>query len=78
VNDFIPFHKYIPRSPLYDETTIFNNEKYSNFSNQEYGNIGAGASGTRASFSTKLSSPLPISAILGSSYTSWVDTSYIA
>ncbi|KAK0102395.1 hypothetical protein ONS95_006015 [Cadophora gregata] len=44
---------------------------------QEYGNTGAGASGTRASFSTKLSSAVTISSILGSSYTSWVDTAYI-
>jgi pectinesterase len=45
---------------------------------QEYGNTGTGASGTRASFSTKLSSAISISTILGSSYTSWVDTSYLA
>lgn len=45
---------------------------------EEYGNTGAGASGTRASFSTKLSSAITISTILGSSYTSWVDTSYLA
>lgn len=45
---------------------------------QEYGNTGAGASGTRASFSTKLSSPLTISTILGSDYADWVDTSYLA
>jgi pectinesterase len=45
---------------------------------QEYGNTGAGASGTRASFSTKLSSAISISTILGSSYTGWVDTSYLA
>jgi pectinesterase len=45
---------------------------------QEYGNTGSGASGTRASFSSKLSSPISISTILGSSYTTWVDTSYLA
>lgn len=45
----------------------------------EYGNSGAGASGTRASFATKLSSPLAIGSILGSSYASqhYVDTSYL-
>lgn len=45
----------------------------------EYGNVGAGASGTRASFATKLSSPLAIGSILGSSYASqhYVDTSYL-
>ncbi|KAJ6624381.1 pectinesterase [Mycena sp. CBHHK59/15] len=44
----------------------------------EYDSTGAGASGTRASFSTKLTSNAgyTISSILGSSYTSWVDTSY--
>jgi pectinesterase len=45
---------------------------------EEYGNTGAGASGTRASFSKKLSAAVTISGILGSSYTSWVDTSYLA
>lgn len=45
---------------------------------EEFGNIGAGAPGTRASFSTELDSPLTISSILGSSYTSWVDTSYLS
>jgi pectinesterase len=45
---------------------------------EEYGNTGAGASGTRASFSTKLSSAISISTILGTTYTSWVDTSYLA
>ncbi|KAJ5825390.1 pectin methylesterase [Penicillium riverlandense] len=44
---------------------------------QEYDNTGAGASGTRASFSTKLSSAISISTILGSDYADWVDTSYI-
>jgi pectinesterase len=45
---------------------------------EEYDNIGAGASGTRASFSTKLTSALTISTILGSTYADWVDTSYLA
>lgn len=45
---------------------------------QEYGNTGAGASGTRASFSTKLNAAASISTILGSTYTSWVDMSYLA
>lgn len=44
----------------------------------EYDNSGAGASGTRASFAEKLSSAVSISSILGSSYTSWVDTSYLS
>lgn len=45
---------------------------------EEYGNTGAGASGTRASFSSKLSSAVSISTILGSSYTSWVDSTYLS
>ncbi|GAB7348588.1 hypothetical protein MBLNU459_g6972t1 [Dothideomycetes sp. NU459] len=46
---------------------------------REYGNTGAGASGTRASFSAKASAALSISSILGSSYASatYVDTSYL-
>ncbi|KAF2712203.1 carbohydrate esterase family 8 protein [Pleomassaria siparia CBS 279.74] len=44
----------------------------------EYANTGAGASGTRASFGRKLSSAVAISTVLGSSYTSWVDTSYLS
>ncbi|KAH6712807.1 carbohydrate esterase family 8 protein [Leptodontidium sp. 2 PMI_412] len=44
---------------------------------EEYGNTGAGASGTRASFSSMLSSAVTISDVLGSSYTSWVDAAYI-
>ncbi|KKY35608.1 putative pectinesterase [Diaporthe ampelina] len=36
----------------------------------EYGNTGTGASGTRASFATKLSSPVAITTILGSNYAS--------
>ncbi len=45
---------------------------------QEYGNTGTGASGTRASFATTLSSAVTISTILGSDYATWVDTSYLA
>lgn len=45
---------------------------------EEYGNTGTGASGTRASFSKELSSALSIKTILGSSYTSWVDTTYLS
>jgi pectinesterase len=45
---------------------------------EEYGNIGTGASGTRASFSTKRTSAISIATLLGSSYTSWVDSSYLA
>ncbi|KAJ5469481.1 Pectinesterase [Penicillium diatomitis] len=44
----------------------------------EYENTGAGASGTRASFAEKLSAAVSISSILGSGYTSWVDTSYLS
>lgn len=44
----------------------------------EYGNDGTGASGTRASFSEKLSSPIAITTILGSDYADWVDTTYLA
>ena len=44
----------------------------------QYGNTGAGASGTRASFSQKLSSALTIADILGSTYKNWVDTTYLA
>lgn len=45
---------------------------------EEYGNTGAGASGTRASFSETLSSALTISDILGSDYADWVDTAYLS
>jgi len=44
----------------------------------EYNNSGDGAKGTRASFSKKLSAAVSISTVLGSSYTSWVDTSYLS
>lgn len=45
----------------------------------EYDNSGAGASGTRASFATKLSSAVSITTILGSDYTSagYYDSSYM-
>lgn len=45
----------------------------------EYDNTGPGSEGTRASFATKLSSPVAIADILGSGYesASWVDTMYI-
>ena len=41
--------------------------------------LGAGASGARASFVHKATSDsgLDIASILGSGYTSWVDTSYL-
>jgi len=44
----------------------------------EFGNTGAGASGTRVSFSSKLSSALTIESILGTDYADWVDTTYLA
>ncbi|KAF1998113.1 carbohydrate esterase family 8 protein [Amniculicola lignicola CBS 123094] len=44
----------------------------------EYSNTGTGAAGTRASFAKKLSSPVAIATVLGSGYTSWVDTTYLS
>ena len=44
---------------------------------EEYGNTGAGAAGTRK-YETALSAPIAITAILGSGYTSWVDTTYLS
>ncbi|KUI63707.1 Pectinesterase [Cytospora mali] len=44
---------------------------------EEYDNTGSGASGTRASFSTKMSSAISISTILGSDYADWVDSDYL-
>ncbi|KAI0801009.1 pectin lyase-like protein [Fomes fomentarius] len=41
----------------------------------EYGNSGPGASGTRASFSTKLSAPVSITTVLNS--TSWIDPAFL-
>jgi hypothetical protein len=44
----------------------------------EYGNSGAGASTSkRASFSSRLSKAVTITTVLGSSYTSWVDASFL-
>ncbi|KAJ8062311.1 hypothetical protein OCU04_008858 [Sclerotinia nivalis] len=45
---------------------------------EEHSNTGAGASGTRANFAHSYSTPYTISGLLGSSYTSWVDTSYLS
>lgn len=44
---------------------------------EEYDNSGDGASGTRASFATTMSSALTIETILGSDYADWVDADYI-
>jgi pectinesterase len=44
----------------------------------EYSNTGNGASGSRAAFAKKLSSPVAIGSVLGSGYASWVDTSYLS
>lgn len=54
-------------------------ERTSNVVFGEYANTGSGASGTRASFSKKLSSAVSITSILGSSYTTkaWYDASYM-
>ncbi|KAI1793818.1 pectin lyase fold/virulence factor [Ganoderma leucocontextum] len=41
----------------------------------EYGNTGSGASGSRASFSTKLSGPVSITTVLHS--TSWIDSAFL-
>ncbi|EIN03542.1 carbohydrate esterase family 8 protein [Punctularia strigosozonata HHB-11173 SS5] len=43
----------------------------------EYGNTGAGASGTRASFATKLSAPIATATVIGSSYKSWIDAAWL-
>lgn len=43
----------------------------------EFANTGAGASGTRASFATKLSAAVPITTVLGSGYKSWVDSAWL-
>jgi len=53
-------------------------ERTSDVTFAEYDNTGAGASGTRASFSKKLSSPVAITTVLGSDYEDWVDTSYLS
>lgn len=44
----------------------------------EYSNTGDGSKGTRASFAKKLSSAVDITTVLGSGYTSWVDTAYLS
>ncbi|PWY75030.1 pectinesterase pmeA [Aspergillus heteromorphus CBS 117.55] len=51
------------------------NTEYVTF--EEYDNTGAGSEGTRASFSSKISTPYTISTILGSDYADWVDTTYL-
>lgn len=43
----------------------------------EFGNTGPGASGTRASFASKLSAAVAIGTVLGSGYANWVDVSYL-
>ncbi|OCK76048.1 carbohydrate esterase family 8 protein [Lepidopterella palustris CBS 459.81] len=55
-------------------------ERTSNVLFGEYDNTGAGASGTRASFATKLSAPVGVATILGSGYASeaFVDTAYLS
>lgn len=44
---------------------------------EEYDNSGDGASGTRASFSSTLSSAVDIATILGDDYADWVDSDYV-
>lgn len=44
---------------------------------EEFGNTGAGSTGTRASFSKKISAAIPITTILGSDYKTWVDQTYL-
>ncbi|KAK3350050.1 family 8 carbohydrate esterase [Lasiosphaeria hispida] len=46
----------------------------------EHANTGAGASGTRAAFATRLSAPVAISSILGSGYAAagWFDANYMS
>ncbi|RDW92588.1 pectinesterase-2 [Coleophoma crateriformis] len=43
---------------------------------EEYGNTGTGASGTRK-IGKKISSPVTIASVLGSSYATWVDSNYV-
>lgn len=45
---------------------------------EEYDNTGSGASGTRASFATTYSTPYTIDGVLGSTYSAWVDTTYLS
>ena len=60
--------------------SIWNNgdERTANVTFEEYGNSGAGASGTRASFSKKIPSPVAIPTVLGTGFTSWVDQAYLS
>ena len=44
----------------------------------EYGNTGAGASGSRAKFSKKLGAAVKIETVLGDNYKDWVDASYLS
>lgn len=44
----------------------------------EYNNTGDGATGSRASFARENSTAVNISTVLGSSYRSWVDTTYLS
>ncbi|KAH6634727.1 carbohydrate esterase family 8 protein [Chaetomium sp. MPI-SDFR-AT-0129] len=44
----------------------------------EFGNTGAGAQGTRASFSEKLAQAVGIETVLGSGYADWVDAEYLS
>lgn len=43
---------------------------------EEWGNTGAGAGGTRASFAKKAGAPLTLGGVLGD--VSWVDKAYVA
>ena len=43
---------------------------------EEYGNTGTGASGTRQ-IGKKISAPISIATVLGSSYASWIDGNYV-
>ncbi|KAJ4363114.1 hypothetical protein N0V83_010234 [Neocucurbitaria cava] len=53
-------------------------ERTDNVAFGEYGNSSDGSKGTRASFAKKLSAAVSISTVLGSDYTSWVDTTYLS
>jgi pectinesterase len=53
------------------------NEQTGHVTFGEYGNTGAGASGTRASFGKKLGGAVAVSTVLGSDYASWVDSAYL-
>ncbi|KAI2483584.1 Pectinesterase [Pyrenophora tritici-repentis] len=44
---------------------------------EEFANTGPGSTGTRASFSKKISAAIPKTAILGSDYKTWVDETYL-